>query len=139
MAIIRGFVGSGFDTPERNKTKVVCGLEYVRPFPVTPILKGFQLAYDGTYGESNNQFAPGSGNANDLPTWQVNVLQGSLQHPSFTVMGQYNITGVRERRPRPKITLGKRICFLRSCALPVSKSIESVDAPVWQSQFRSSR
>jgi hypothetical protein len=81
--------GSGFDTPERNNNKVVSGLVYVRPFPAAPILKGFQLAYVGTFGQSNNNFATGSGNINDFPTWQVNVLQASLQHPYFTVMGQY--------------------------------------------------
>lgn len=81
--------GSGFDTAENNNNKVVSGLVYVRPFPAIPILKGLQLAYVGTYGESNQNFAPGNGNVNDSPSWQVNIGQISLQHPYFTVMGQY--------------------------------------------------
>ena len=81
--------GSGFDEPERNQNKVVSGLVYVRPFPAVSFWKGLQFAYTGTFGQSNSQFAPGSGNVNDYPTWQANVLQASLQHPYFTVMGQY--------------------------------------------------
>jgi hypothetical protein len=81
--------GSGFDTTESNNNKVISGLIYVRPFPTVPILKGLQLAYTGTYGESNTNFSPGNGPVNDYPNWRVNVAQLSLQHPSFAVMGQY--------------------------------------------------
>ena len=81
--------GSGFDTPENNENKVISGLVYVRPFPMVPILKGLQLAYTGTYGQSNTNFAPGNGSVSDFPAWQVNIGQISLQHPYFTVMGQY--------------------------------------------------
>jgi hypothetical protein len=81
--------GSGFDTPENNQNKVVSGLVYARPFPGVSILKGLQLAYVGTYGESNTNFAAGSGRTTDYPSWQVNIAQASLQHSYFTVMGQY--------------------------------------------------
>jgi hypothetical protein len=81
--------GAGFDTPENNMNKVVSGLVYFRPFPDRPFWKGLQLAYTGTYGESNNNFASGSGSTRDYPTWQLNVAQASLQHSYFTVMGQY--------------------------------------------------
>ncbi|MBI4768376.1 MAG: hypothetical protein HY787_27895 [Deltaproteobacteria bacterium] len=81
--------GSGFDTAENNNNKVLSGLVYVRPFPMFPILKGLQLAYTGTYGESNTSFAPGSGPVTSFPSWQVNIGQISLQHPYFTIMGQY--------------------------------------------------
>jgi len=81
--------GSGFDTAENNNNKVISGLVYVRPFPYTPFLNGLQLAYVGTYAESNNNFAPGSGPVNSFPSWQVNIGQISLQNPHFTVMGQY--------------------------------------------------
>ncbi len=80
--------GSGFDMPENNQNKVVSGLVYVRPLPMVSILKGFQIAYVGTYGESNANFAE-RGRTTDYPTWQVNILQASLQHPYFTIMGQY--------------------------------------------------
>ncbi len=82
------FNGSGYDKPEDNPNKVVTGLLYVRPFPTVSVLKGLQLAYIGSYGESNVHFAAPSGNPNDYPTWQINVAQASLQHPWFTVMGQ---------------------------------------------------
>ena len=81
--------GSGFDTTEANNNKVISGLVYVRPFPQTPILKGLQLAYVGTYGESNTNFASGNGPTNEFPLWDVNIGQISLQHPYFTLMGQY--------------------------------------------------
>jgi hypothetical protein len=81
--------GAGFDQQESNQNKVVSGLVYGRPFPTTPVLKGLQLAFLGTYGQSNNNFARGSGNVTDYPTWQVNVGQISLQHSYFSVMGQY--------------------------------------------------
>ena len=80
--------GSGFDTPENNQNKVVSGLVYVRPLPTIPILQGFQLAYIGTYGQSNTNFAA-AGRTTDYPAWQVNMIQASLQHPYFTLMGQY--------------------------------------------------
>ncbi len=81
--------GSGFDTAENNTNKVVSGLVYVRPLPMVSILKGLQLAYVGTYGQSNTNFAPASGPITDFPAWQVNIGQISFQHPYFTVMGQY--------------------------------------------------
>jgi hypothetical protein len=81
--------GSGFDTAETNQNKVVSGLVYVRPFPSVSILKGLQLAYVGTYGESNTNFAAGNGRITEYPDWQVNMAQVSLQHPYFTIMGQY--------------------------------------------------
>ncbi len=83
------YSGAGFDAQENNNNKVVSGLVYVRPFPMIPILKGLQLAYTGTYGESNNNFASGNGPVSDFPIWQANIGQISLQHPYFTVMGQY--------------------------------------------------
>jgi len=81
--------GSGFDKPENNNNKVVSGLAYVRPFPTISILKGFQLAYVGTYGDSNTNFAAGNGPTSEFPVWQANIGQASLQHPYFTIMGQY--------------------------------------------------
>jgi len=81
--------GSGFDTPESNNNKVVSGLIYFRPLPTVPILKGLQLAYFGTYGQSNANFAPGNGPINSYPDWHGNMGQISLQHPYFTIMGQY--------------------------------------------------
>jgi hypothetical protein len=81
--------GAGFDTTEDNNNKVVSGLAYFRPFPGISLLKGLQLAYVGTYGESNAHFAPGNGPTSAYPTWQANIGQVSYQHPFFTVMGQY--------------------------------------------------
>jgi hypothetical protein len=81
--------GAGFDASENNNNKVISGLFYVRPFPGIPILKGLQLAYTGTYGESNTNFAAGNGSTSNFPLWQANIGQISLQHPYFTVMGQY--------------------------------------------------
>lgn len=81
--------GSGFDTPENNNNKVISGIVYFRPLPDVSILKGLQLAYVGTYGQSNVNFAAGNGPANEYPAWQVNMGQISLQHPYFTIMGQY--------------------------------------------------
>ena len=81
--------GSGFDTPENNNNKVASGLVYLRPFPAVNFLKGLQFAYFGSYGESNTNFAPASGNVNAFPNWQINMAQASLQHPNFTIMGQY--------------------------------------------------
>lgn len=84
------FNGSGYDTPENNNNKVVSGLIYLRPLPTLPILNGFQLAYIGTYGLSNNNFAAGQGSpTTDYPAWQTNVGQVSLQHSYFSIMGQY--------------------------------------------------
>jgi len=79
--------GSGYSDSESNDNKVVSGLVYVRPLPSVPVLKGLQLAYTGTYGESNSAFA--TGNTNDNPDWNVNAVQASLQHKMFTIMGQY--------------------------------------------------
>jgi hypothetical protein len=61
----------------------------VRPFPTVPILKGLQLAYTGSYGQSNSTFAVGAGVVTDYPDFQANVAQISLQHEYFTIMGQY--------------------------------------------------
>jgi hypothetical protein len=80
--------GSGYDTPENNQNKVVSGLVYGRPFPNVPILQGFQVAYVGTSGQSNTNFAA-AGRTTEYPAWQVNMIQASLQHPYFTIMGQY--------------------------------------------------
>ncbi|MDD5711954.1 MAG: hypothetical protein PHY31_04250 [Smithellaceae bacterium] len=81
--------GAGFVNTEANNNKAPSGLIYIRPLPMVPILKGLQLAYFGTYGLSNNNFAPGQGVVTDYPKWRVNVGQVSLQHEYFTVMGQY--------------------------------------------------
>lgn len=79
--------GSGYTYSEANGNKVVSGLVYVRPLPTIPIVKGLQLAYTGTYGESNSAFATGDTKA--YPNWQVNIVQASLQHEMFTLMYQY--------------------------------------------------
>jgi hypothetical protein len=79
--------GSGYTYAEANGNKVVSGLIYVRPLPTIPIANGLQLAYNGTYGESNSKFA--SGDKNAFPDWQVNIVQASLQHEMFTLMYQY--------------------------------------------------
>jgi hypothetical protein len=79
--------GPGYTTSEANNSKVVSGLVYVRPLPETPVLKGLQLAYTGTYGKSNTNFATGV--TTDYPDWEANIAQASLQHKWFTVMGQY--------------------------------------------------
>jgi hypothetical protein len=83
------FNGAGFTNTEANNNKVPSGLIYIRPLPTVPFLKGLQLAYSGTYGQSNNTFAPGQGITTDYPNWRVNIGQVSLQHEYFTVMGQY--------------------------------------------------
>ncbi len=79
--------GPGYTSSESNNNKVVSGLVYVRPLPETPVLKGLQLAYTGTYGKSNTNFATGV--TTDYPDWEANIAQASLQHKWFTVMGQY--------------------------------------------------
>jgi hypothetical protein len=81
--------GPGYTNTEINQNKVVTGLFYVRPAPTVPILKGLQLAYVGSYGQSNTTFAPGAGVVTDYPDFQANIAQASLQHEYFTVMGQY--------------------------------------------------
>lgn len=80
--------GSGYADSEANDNKVVSGLVYVRPFPSMTVLKGFQLAYTGTYGQSNEEFKTG-GNTDDNPDWIVNAVQASFQQKMFTIMGQY--------------------------------------------------
>lgn len=79
--------GAGYADSEANGNKVVSGLVYVRPLPTVPVLKGLQLAYTGTYGQSNEKFKTGDTNA--YPDWEMNVAQVSLQHEMFTLMGQY--------------------------------------------------
>lgn len=81
--------GPGYTNLENNNNKVATGLVYVRPLPMVPILKGLQLAYVGSYGKSNVTFAPGSGVVTDYPDFLGNIAQASLQHPYFTIMGQY--------------------------------------------------
>jgi hypothetical protein len=81
--------GAGYSESETNGNKVVSGLVYVRPMPSVPVLKGFQVAYTGTYGESNKKFKAGAGNTDENPDWEMNVVQASLQHKYFSVMGQY--------------------------------------------------
>lgn len=81
------FNGAGYSDSEANDNKVVSGLVYLRPFPSMPILRGLQLAYTGTYGESNATFA--TGHTSEYPDWNANVAQVSLQHKMFTIMGQY--------------------------------------------------
>lgn len=82
--------GPGFNTTtDANNNKVFAGLVYVRPLPMMPILKGLQVAYFLGYGKSNSTFAPGAGVVTDFPDYQANVVQASLQHPYFTIMGQY--------------------------------------------------
>jgi len=81
--------GSGYDSPEANGNKAVSGVIYVRPLPMIPILKGLQLAYVGTYGDSNSTFVKGAGDINADPHWRVNLVQASLQHEMFTLMYQY--------------------------------------------------
>lgn len=81
--------GAGYDTPENNNNKVVSGLVYLRPLPTAPILKGLQLAYIGTYGQSNTNYAKGQGPTTEFPAWQTNIGQVSLQHSYFSIMGQY--------------------------------------------------
>ncbi|MCX5840022.1 MAG: hypothetical protein NTY16_00915 [Deltaproteobacteria bacterium] len=88
--------GSGYtnvyastNSADSNNNKAVSGLVYFRPFPTMSILQGLQLAYTGTYGESGTAYAAGKGPAGQYPKWQVNVGQISLQHPDFTIMGQY--------------------------------------------------
>ena len=76
--------GAGYSDSEANGNKVLSGLVYVRPLPTVPVLKGFQLAYTGTYGESNKKFKAGAGDTNEYPDWEMNLLQASLQHKYFT-------------------------------------------------------
>lgn len=86
------FNGSGYDTTEANNNKVVSGMIYFRPLPSVPVLKGLQIAYAGTYGESNTTFsapAPAGKSTTDYPDCTSNTAQVSLQHKAFTVMGQY--------------------------------------------------
>jgi len=79
--------GAGYSNSEANGNKVVSGLVYFRPMPTVPVLKGLQLAYTGTYGESNKKFK--TGDTDEYPDWEMNIAQASLQHKYFTVMGQY--------------------------------------------------
>jgi len=83
--------GAGYDRQEANNNKVVSGLLYLRPLPTTNILKGLQLAYVGTYGLSNQTYnpVPAGKTTNAYPDWRTNIIQASLVHPYFTVMGQY--------------------------------------------------
>ena len=81
--------GPGFNNSEANGNKVVSGLVYVRPLPMVPVLRGLQLAYVGSYGKSNTNFAPGAGLVTDYPDFEANIVQASLQHEYFTIMGQY--------------------------------------------------
>ena len=81
--------GPGFNNTEANGNKVVSGLVYVRPLPMVPVLRGLQLAYVGSYGKSNTNFAPGAGLVTDYPDFEANIVQASLQHEYFTIMGQY--------------------------------------------------
>jgi polyhydroxyalkanoate synthesis regulator phasin len=85
--------GAGYDyTTENNNNKTVSALVYVRPFPTVSILKGLQLAYVGTYGLSNKNFAapaPAGSTTTDYPNWRANIVQASLVHPYFAIMGQY--------------------------------------------------
>ena len=85
--------GAGYDNfNENNNNKAVSGLLYVRPLPTVSILKGLQLAYVGTYGLSNNNFAapaPAGSSVTDYPSWRANIAQVSLVHPYFAIMGQY--------------------------------------------------
>jgi hypothetical protein len=86
--MVGAFNGAGYTTEEGNGNKAVSGLVYFRPTPMVPILKGLQFAYTGTYGKSNNKFTA-LGDITDNPDWRMNVVQASLQHAYFTVMGQY--------------------------------------------------
>jgi hypothetical protein len=81
--------GPGFNNTENNNNKVISGLVYVRPLPTISILQGLQLAYVGSYGKSNSTFAAGSGVVTDYPDFEGNIVEASLQHPYFTLMGQY--------------------------------------------------
>lgn len=83
------FNGPGYNNTEANGNKVVTGLVYVRPLPMISVLKGLQFAYVGTYGKSNSTFAPGAGVVTDYPDFEANIVQASLQHEYFTIMGQY--------------------------------------------------
>jgi len=85
--------GTGYDRDETNTNKVVSGLVYIRPLPTVSILKGLQIAYVGTYGLSNSNFnaanLPPDKKLTDYPDWRSHILQASLVHPYFAVMGQY--------------------------------------------------
>lgn len=81
--------GPGYTLAENNNNKVFTGLVYVRPLPMVAILKGLQLAYVGSFGKSNSTFAAGAGTVTDYPNFEANIVQASLQHGYFTVMGQY--------------------------------------------------
>ena len=91
--MVGAFNGVGYSTEEGNGNKAASALVYFRPAPTVPILKGLQFAYTGTYGLSNSTFgASGSAygkNTTDYPDWHVNVVQASLQHEYFTILGQY--------------------------------------------------
>ncbi|MDO8721092.1 MAG: hypothetical protein Q7J31_02560, partial [Syntrophales bacterium] len=84
--------GSGYSNSEANNNKVVSGMVYLRPLPDVPVLKGLQIAYNGSYGDSNKTFnikkVPGA-DATDYPDFKANIAQVSLQHELFTIMGQY--------------------------------------------------
>jgi hypothetical protein len=78
--------GAGYDTSEHNQNKVASGLVYLRPLPDVSVLKGLQIAYSGTYGDSNEKFK--EGDTGDYPEFKAHVCQVSLQHELFTIMGQ---------------------------------------------------
>jgi len=81
--------GPGYTNTESNTNKPISGLVYFRPLPGVDVLKGLQLAYYGTYGQSNSTFASPPSKKGDYPDWQVNIAQLSWQHEWFTLMGQY--------------------------------------------------
>ncbi len=81
--------GPGYDNPgDNNNNKVISGLVYFRPLPNIDQMKGLQLAYVGSYGQSDKNFTA-NGKTNDFPDWQINIGQLSYQHKWFTLMGQY--------------------------------------------------
>lgn len=86
--------GGGYTVGESNDNKVVSGVVYLRPLPTVPVLKGLQLAYAGTTGESNSTFSTTkvpSASATDYPDFHASIAQVSLQHEYFTIMGQYYV------------------------------------------------
>ena len=76
------FNGPGYTNTEANTNKVISGLVYFRPAPMVPVLKGLQLAYNGTFGSSNSNFTA-AGQTNDYPALQVNIGQISSTAPVF--------------------------------------------------------
>lgn len=73
--------GSGYHASENNENKVIEGRLTVRPLP--DIIPGMQFSYFGLYGK---------GNTEQSPDYIVNLGMLSVEHPIYTITGQFIAT-----------------------------------------------